>query len=118
MWMCSYSGRLHGFYVPYFILYVSFCLVFRIVPSAFLSCRVLKQDHPTCVASNQATNQHVPLLFRVLYYMVFLFAAPRTRMCRSLDEPSLCLAPALLASVFFCSRPKSREHPDSADKQV
>eukprot|EP00808_Paulinella_micropora_P028296 g24644.t1 len=39
------------------------------VPSAFLSRRVLKQDHPTCVASNQATNQHVPLLFRVLYYM-------------------------------------------------
>eukprot|EP00808_Paulinella_micropora_P000914 g25748.t1 len=47
---------------PTLFLYVSFCLVFCIVPSAFLSCRVLKQDYPTCVASNQATHHHLPFL--------------------------------------------------------
>eukprot|EP00808_Paulinella_micropora_P000915 g25749.t1 len=42
------------------LFFVSFSLVFRTVPCAFLSCRVLKQDYPTCVANDQATSQHSP----------------------------------------------------------
>eukprot|EP00808_Paulinella_micropora_P016102 g62826.t1 len=81
----------------YLFDFVSFSLVFRIV----LSCRVLKQDHPACVASNQATCP--PLLSRVFYYVVFL--PLHTRMRRSLDEPFFSRACAL-GKCVFCSPPQ------------
>eukprot|EP00808_Paulinella_micropora_P011655 g82009.t1 len=58
---------------PTLFLYVSFSLVFRMAPSAFLSCRVLKQDYPTSSpATKQPTNMSPCFFVRSTYLPFFL----------------------------------------------
>eukprot|EP00808_Paulinella_micropora_P002318 g82365.t1 len=63
-------GSLAGlpFCIPYFIFHCF--LLSPVVPSALLLCWIREQDHPTCVASNQAANQHVPPAFSFVTVML------------------------------------------------
>eukprot|EP00808_Paulinella_micropora_P002316 g82363.t1 len=64
----AYSDPLFRFCIPYFIFHCF--LLSPVVPSALLLCWIREQDHPTCVASNQAANQHVPPAFSFVTVML------------------------------------------------
>eukprot|EP00808_Paulinella_micropora_P009307 g8794.t1 len=80
-------------------------------PSAFLSCRVLKQDYPACVVNNQATHQYAPPCFLVcvpLHCLSFCRSIPA---CCSLDGPFFFSRDCTLGHLWFPYPVLELDHP-------
>eukprot|EP00808_Paulinella_micropora_P005553 g10845.t1 len=102
--MCSYSGLLYGFYVPYFILH---CFILSCVPHGpfcvpIMSCPGVRSPY---LRSQQPSNQPTcPTAFScaILHDLTFCRSTYPQCVVPWMSPPS-CLAPALLHCGSFSS---------------